>query len=783
MDKYACIEQAAQSGAFGCNPKPLPSDGQTKAGNYAKGRVRLHGLLLSIEQPRNSYRTGVSRDGKAWSSRMAAHYGGIVGVKGADGDLMDVFIGAWPESEMAWVINQNDPATQKFDEHKVMLAFESEEAARNAYLHSYERGWRGLGSMVACTLEQLRWWLRNGNHKLPLSAKSLPFDGNNDMEQTTAWDSNANPVGTDIAGIIYGIRRDDRDGLMLDSVTVADILEDADGEMTLDALVVPVAKLERKMAQLQAIMSASGESVSVAAMQVTPPFKQRGTTNVAAVFELSDGQTVTIYMHNPDTTPNKLAPGDELISWKWLLNKKDITIIVAPEKGEDLNPREVGRRIMRLAERNSARFADANKNRAARLASIEALKNDVAAKEGELASLEQEVQTLTAQVEEKRASAASASTDSPTDLPAGWTEASPGGIATNKDPESGGIVDKEIASGKWFAVANKEGIDTLQGFDTRADAFAALAAAIANPAETTGAIDIGPAVRGDVSSEEIFQAASREADKQAKALGAESIDPTSPEGYAKVMQHEPLQLWFQDRLDSFFGSRIIDVRNALRERGWEGENYARLLKKGEAGFEARTKNVGAGANVVGVTYTVYAVGPVPFELTDDLTKTAEEIAAAIDAAVPVQNAPDDSALVNAAVEAAKQGAGGITRIATSQFFTFSYEGEDVVLSDDLRAKVEAQIGEKLVEKVFPGLELEVALVPESSAQAAPQSDGDREFIQSAIDGKADFYDKAVTDRLAELAKQYPDGEMADLMKQAKTAAKNFFMAEFQKKAG
>jgi hypothetical protein len=32
-----------------------------------------------------------------------------------------------------------------------------------------------------------------------------------------------------------------------------------------------------------------------------------------------------------------------------------------------------------------------------------------------------------------------------------------------------------------------------------------------------------------------------------------------------------------------------------------------------------------------------------------------------------------------------------------------------------------------------------------------------------------------------LAKQYTDGDMAALLKQAKTAAKNFFMTEFQKK--
>jgi len=44
---------------------------------------------------------------------------------------------------------------------------------------------------------------------------------------------------------------------------------------------------------------------------------------------------LTIYFHNPDTTPNKINPNDELVSWKWLLNKKDITIVVAPEQGKD----------------------------------------------------------------------------------------------------------------------------------------------------------------------------------------------------------------------------------------------------------------------------------------------------------------------------------------------------------------------------------------------------------------------------------------------------------------
>ena len=57
-------------------------------------------------------------------------------------------------------------------------------------------------------------------------------------------------------------------------------------------------------------------------------------------------------------------------------------------------------------------------------------------------------------------------------LPEGWTEASPGGLATGPV----GIVDRQIATGKWFAVPHREGAETLEGFDTRAEAIAALQA-------------------------------------------------------------------------------------------------------------------------------------------------------------------------------------------------------------------------------------------------------------------------------------------------------------------
>jgi hypothetical protein len=113
---------------------------------------------------------------------------------------------------------------------------------------------------------------------------------------------------------------------------------------------------------------------------------------VAVLFELSDGQTVTVWFHNPDTTPAKLMPLDELISWKWMLNKKDITIVVAPEHGRDLQVREVARRIMKLAERNGPAFAKANAKLAQKIEEGYRIDNEIVSLEKRLAEVTHQVE-------------------------------------------------------------------------------------------------------------------------------------------------------------------------------------------------------------------------------------------------------------------------------------------------------------------------------------------------------------------------------------------------------
>ncbi len=160
------------------------------------------------------------------------------------------------------------------------------------------------------------------------------------------------------------------------------------------------------MELLRGVMERIGGDVKPVALQITDPFKQRGVAQVAVIFELSDGQTVTIFFHNPDTTPSRIAPSDEVISWKWLLNKKDITIVVAPERGADLNVREVARRIMRLAEKNSPAFQRLNATRAERMQGIQALRDEITELETELAAVQRELEVAKVAAEDAPAVAA-----------------------------------------------------------------------------------------------------------------------------------------------------------------------------------------------------------------------------------------------------------------------------------------------------------------------------------------------------------------------------------------
>ncbi len=164
----AASEPVQQIEAARAEVAPEPTDAQKEAGNYKKGHLKLQGLDIALENPKGSTRSGTDKDGNEWQSTMAHDYGYIKRTLGADGDHVDVFIGDWPDSETVYVVDQVDPKTGKFDEHKVMMGFANEQAAQAGYLANYEKGWQGLGSIKAMPVEEFKSWVKGGNTTKPV---------------------------------------------------------------------------------------------------------------------------------------------------------------------------------------------------------------------------------------------------------------------------------------------------------------------------------------------------------------------------------------------------------------------------------------------------------------------------------------------------------------------------------------------------------------------------------------------------------------------------------------
>lgn len=147
-----------------------PSDAQKKAGNYSKLHARVSGFDVAIENPAGSTRKGKARNGREWEVKMPVHYGYLKGSKGADGDPIDVFVGKNLDSDRIYIIDQINPASGQFDEHKVIMGASSPAEARELYEKSFSdgRGAKRLGAMQPMDRERFRKWLGKSDHSKPV---------------------------------------------------------------------------------------------------------------------------------------------------------------------------------------------------------------------------------------------------------------------------------------------------------------------------------------------------------------------------------------------------------------------------------------------------------------------------------------------------------------------------------------------------------------------------------------------------------------------------------------
>jgi inorganic pyrophosphatase-like protein len=152
-------------------PSPGPTPGQVEAGNFQKAHVRWAGLPLTIETAKGGER--VAKDG-SWSvPDFPADYGYVKGTKGSDGDHVDIFMGPRHGSPRVWVIDQVDAETRRFDEHKALLGFGSEQEALDTYRRAYTDGKadQRIGAVTPMSVDAFKKWVRRGDTKKPLAYK------------------------------------------------------------------------------------------------------------------------------------------------------------------------------------------------------------------------------------------------------------------------------------------------------------------------------------------------------------------------------------------------------------------------------------------------------------------------------------------------------------------------------------------------------------------------------------------------------------------------------------
>ena len=166
-NKYNSTQSAIESAS--AEVETSPTEAQKKAGNYKMGHVKVGAFDVTIENPKGSERSGTDANGKKWSVKMNNTYGYIRGTEGVDGDHIDVFLAEdmdkW-DGKYVFVVDQYNP-DGTFDEHKVMLGFNSMEEARSAYLSNYEKGWENGRRIVVAKIKTdgFQKWVDSSHRK------------------------------------------------------------------------------------------------------------------------------------------------------------------------------------------------------------------------------------------------------------------------------------------------------------------------------------------------------------------------------------------------------------------------------------------------------------------------------------------------------------------------------------------------------------------------------------------------------------------------------------------
>ena len=165
-------------------------------------------------------------------------------------------------------------------------------------------------------------------------------------------------------------------------------------DQILEAIVVNhYSKTEHRMkavtrrihAALNGMPDGDGQPLDVLDPIVGKPKKNGSFATVTVQLPFTDGQVVSIVFHSPEVDRLRITADDEIIAFRWIMGRKDITQWVAPEEDPTIGGfREVplatiANRIAKLVAKNSAKFMKRQKSAAEDKAKLDAAQSRVAA--------------------------------------------------------------------------------------------------------------------------------------------------------------------------------------------------------------------------------------------------------------------------------------------------------------------------------------------------------------------------------------------------------------------
>lgn len=258
---------------------------------------------------------------------------------------------------------------------------------------------------------------QNKSYLPVVTAQELNFEAARVTFDAVQWDSMDGLVshgGSDSA-LFLDLTRADGHKQLLEPLNLVRELELLGAEEhSFDALMDKKVRLTLLKDRLFNAMSRAGDAeLSVTNVTETKPFKRQGVTNIAFIFDLSDGQKLSIWFHNPDSTPSQLKADDVMISWKWMLNKRDVTAVLSPKQGDNVQLPVLAARIMRVARKNSKKFKAAQDRAAAIEQELQDAQALVDAKQGEINQLDTDIAGLNAAIDAAMAKKAEEPTTPP----------------------------------------------------------------------------------------------------------------------------------------------------------------------------------------------------------------------------------------------------------------------------------------------------------------------------------------------------------------------------------